>query len=167
MFDHQSPKLCHDIANRNPQLVGGFNPSEQILVNWDDDIPNNYMEKQKCSSHHQPATSQSISRSKNTAFPAWLSLDHWPMASVPPDQCVPRPGAWRPPRRGPSRWSASPRETRKHKKSPGSTGHGSQTHMGCIYIYIHILCIYIYTYVYKYVYNYVYIYICVQYVVCK
>ena len=37
-------------------LVGGFNPSENMKVSWDDDIPN-WMEshsKFHGSSHHQP-----------------------------------------------------------------------------------------------------------------
>ena len=34
-----------------PHLVGGFNPSEKILVNWDDDIPNIWENKS-----HVPVT---------------------------------------------------------------------------------------------------------------
>jgi len=35
-------------------LVGGFNPSENMKVSWDDDISNNYMENNPNFPNHQP-----------------------------------------------------------------------------------------------------------------
>ena len=67
---------------------------------------------------------------------AWLSMDHWPMASVQPDQFVPRLEAWRPAQHRPSRWSANPWAQRHQLSEP--TIYGISVSLS-IYIYQYIV----------------------------